>query len=107
MADPIVVEKIDIQIFDTPLSPQECLDFAGEEGAGGLVSFVGTVRNQTKGRAVIRLEFEAYVPMALSEMRKIAEAAAEKWPIRKKAAKRAQMTGISFPPPSSPECPRT
>ena len=37
--------------------------------------FVGTVRNQTGGKRVVRLEFEAYEPMALSEMRKIAESA--------------------------------
>lgn len=76
-------ENIDIQILDTPLSTQACIDFAGDEGTGGLVTFIGTVRNNTKGRAVVRLEFEAYVPMAISEMRKIAEAAAEQWPVRK------------------------
>lgn len=77
------VENLDIQILDTPLSTQNCIDFVGDDGTGGLVTFIGTVRNQTKGRAVVRLEFEAYVPMAVSEMRKIAVAAAEKWPIRK------------------------
>ena len=43
--------------------------------------FIGTVRNATKGKAVVRLEFEAYEPMALSEMQKIADAAMEKWPV--------------------------
>lgn len=33
--------------------------------------FIGTVRNATKGKAVLRLEFEAYEPMALTEMEKI------------------------------------
>ncbi|MCI4667269.1 MAG: molybdenum cofactor biosynthesis protein MoaE [Bacteroidia bacterium] len=50
---------------------------------GAIDIFVGTVRNQTKGKAVVRLDFEAYKPMALKEMTKIAEQAAEKWPVDK------------------------
>jgi len=77
--------KIDIQISDKPLSEKNCLDFVSHPGAGGIVNFIGTVRNQTQGKAVIKLEFEAYVPMAISEMRKIAERATEKWPVQKMA----------------------
>ena len=46
---------------------------AGDEpGAyGAVVTFVGTVRNLNQGRRVIRLEYEAYEPMALREMAKI------------------------------------
>lgn len=45
--------------------------------------FIGTVRDTTKGKTVLRLEFESYVPMALREMRKLAEQATEKWPLHK------------------------
>ncbi len=76
---------IDIQLLDTPLSPQTCIDFVSNDNAGGISIFIGTVRNQTKGKEVVRLDFEAYAPMALSEMRKIAEQAAEKWPVEKMA----------------------
>lgn len=48
-------------------------------GAGGIDIFVGTVRNQANGRKVAKLEFEAYVPMALKEMRAIAERASALW----------------------------
>jgi len=51
--------------------------------SGGIDVFIGTVRDATKGKTVIRLEFEAYEPMALKEMTKIAEEAFEKWPVRK------------------------
>jgi molybdopterin synthase catalytic subunit len=51
--------------------------------SGGIDVFIGTVRNQTKGKAVIRLEFEAYKPMALLEIEKILEQAGKKWPIQK------------------------
>ncbi len=73
----------DIQILDTPLDPQRCIDFVSNPTAGGITSFVGTVRNQTKGRSVDRLEFEAYVPMALSEMQKLAEEARQRWQTEK------------------------
>ncbi len=78
-------KKIDIQISDKPLSEQTCLEFVAHPGAGGIVNFIGTVRNQTKGKAVIKLEFEAYVPMAISEMRKIAERTFQQWPVQKMA----------------------
>jgi len=49
------------------------------EGAGAIDMFIGTVRNETKGRAVRRLEFEAYEPMALQEMEKIARKVQGRW----------------------------
>lgn len=73
-------ERIDIQLLEEPLRPQACIDFAESEAAGGLTVFIGAVRNRTQGRRVVRLEFEAYAPMAISEMRKIAEQVLERWP---------------------------
>jgi len=70
---------IDIKIKDSPIYPHDCIDFVADEGTGGSTVFIGTVRNQTKGKKVIQLEFESYVPMAISEMRKIAEQASERW----------------------------
>ena len=70
---------IDIQLKETTLSTQECVDFVASDSAGGTTVFIGTVRNKTKGKTVVRLEFEAYPPMAISEMKKIAEQAKEKW----------------------------
>ena len=73
------MSTIDIQILDTALIEKECHAFAAHPAAGGTVVFVGTVRNQTKGKAVVRLEFEAYEPMAIKEMKKIADAVINKW----------------------------
>lgn len=50
---------------------------------GGIDVFIGTVRDATKGKAVVRLEFEAYRQMALNEMQKIAAQAMGKWPVQK------------------------
>ena len=40
-----------------------CRAVAGP-GLGGMVTFTGLVRDHSQGRAVVRLEYEAYVPMA-------------------------------------------
>jgi molybdopterin synthase catalytic subunit len=51
--------------------------------SGGIDVFIGTVRNATKSKTVVQLEFEAYEKMALAEMGKIAEQACSKWPVKK------------------------
>lgn len=70
---------LDIQINNTPLDTAACEQAVSSDAAGGTVVFIGTVRNQTKGKQVVRLDFEAYEPMALKEMRKIAEEVTLKW----------------------------
>lgn len=69
----------DIQIKDSSLVEKECLGFVAHPAAGGTVAFVGTVRDQTQGKKVLRLEFESYEPMAVKEMQKIAESVMERW----------------------------
>lgn len=68
-----------IYITDKRLDAKACTDEVVYPGAGGIVVFVGTVRDQTKGKSVKHLEFESYEPMALKEMQKIADQAIEKW----------------------------
>jgi molybdopterin synthase catalytic subunit len=76
-------EMINILLQSEPLSEQTALDFVKTNDTGGIVTFVGTVRNQTKGNQVMKLDFEAYEPMAISEMRKIAEQAVVKFSLNK------------------------
>ena len=76
-------QHIEIILSDKTLNEQACSDFVKNDESGGIVTFVGTVRNQTKGKRVLRLDFEAYEPMAVSEMRKIAEQAVEKFSLKK------------------------
>jgi molybdopterin synthase catalytic subunit len=52
-----------------------------DSSAGATVTFVGTTRRDNAGRKVIRLEYEAYEPMALSEMRKLAHEAGRRFGI--------------------------
>ena len=74
---------INIQLKDSPLASEECQSLVVSGNAGAINVFIGTVRNQTKGKKVLRLEFEAYEKMAVTEMQKIAEKASQKWPVEK------------------------
>lgn len=49
---------------------------------GGVVTFVGAVRNHHAGRSVLRLEYSAYGPMADEEIGRILAEAADRWPAR-------------------------
>ncbi len=44
-----------------------------DSGSGGFVSFEGWVRNRHLGRQVLRLEYEAYETLAISEGQRILE----------------------------------
>lgn len=75
--------NLDIKISASPLSVQQCIDWIISPDCGGIDVFIGTVRNVTKGKNVLQLEFEAYEKMALSELQKIAQQAFDKWPVQK------------------------
>lgn len=49
-------------------------------GCGGIVTFIGTVRDQARGRSIEQLEYEAYPEMAEPEMQRIADEAAARFP---------------------------
>ncbi|HYX93138.1 MAG TPA: molybdopterin converting factor subunit 1 [Myxococcaceae bacterium] len=68
------------RVVDRPLSLDEVVKAVEAAGVGGIVTFTGCVRNETKGRRVLRLVYEAYAPMAERKMEEIARDAAEKWP---------------------------
>lgn len=65
------------------ITMQEALDFIQGPECGGEVIFTGKVRNDTRGRAVTKLFYECYEPMALSEMQKIADRVQAQWDIKK------------------------
>lgn len=61
----------------------EAYSYLQDPEAGGMDLFIGSVRNHALGKDVVKLEFEAYEPMASSEMKKLAQQAIEKWPLKK------------------------
>jgi len=66
---------VDIKITENILNLTDCFILASDPACGGIASFVGTVRNHTKGKSVTRLEYECYESMAVKEIQKIADKA--------------------------------
>ena len=74
-----------VNISDQPLDVQAVINLVHSDSAGAIDVFIGTVRNSTKGKDVVRLEFESYDAMAVKEMQKIIYQAKIKWPVEKMA----------------------
>jgi len=68
------------RVVEQPLSPDAIAADVDDPGAGGVVIFSGVVRNQTDGRAVKFLEYEAHAPMAEAKMREIGADIRARWP---------------------------
>ncbi len=77
------MNNIQILLSAETLNIQSCIDWIMSPESGGIDVFIGTVRNATKGKPVLKLDFEAYEPMAISEMEKIARRVFEKWPVQR------------------------
>jgi len=67
------------------IDPQGVLDRIkrGEDGAA--VVFEGVVRNQTRGRRTLYLDYEAYEEMALGQMERLGEQAVKQFQVREVA----------------------
>jgi molybdopterin synthase catalytic subunit len=71
-----------LAIGSDPLALQPLVDaISGRAGGDGAVTaFVGLVRNHNAGRRVLHLEYEAYEPLAMKALQRIAAEAAARWP---------------------------
>src|SRR5205809_1889611 len=59
-------------VTDQPLSLEAVAAEVADERAGAVATFTGTVRRQSRGREVTRLEYEAYAEMAEEVMSRLA-----------------------------------
>lgn len=84
------MKRTSIKITTENLVLQDCYRFVEDATCGGIVAFVGTVRNDTNGKEVQQLDFSTYKPMAIKEMQKIADLALEKFDIKKIAIHHAE-----------------
>jgi molybdopterin synthase catalytic subunit len=67
-------------LSDRPLDVGAVVSRVAGAGTGGIVTFLGTVRDRARGRSIRHLEYEAYPEMAAREMERIAGEAARRWP---------------------------
>lgn len=62
-----------------PLDPETLTATVRAAANGGVVTFLGTVRNNTDGRQVLYLEYEAYEDMAEKVLARIVREVTERW----------------------------
>ena len=72
-----------IALTDHPISIAEVIEAAQSDQAGAVDVFIGTVRNYSLQKKVVRLEYEAYDKMALKVMGELAEQVKARWPVKK------------------------
>lgn len=77
------MKKSWIKITEDPLAVEEADDLLRDPACGAVSLFVGTTRQFTSGRETLRLEYEAYEPMALKEMHRLADSCADRWDVRR------------------------
>ncbi len=63
-----------ILVSDRPLVVDDAIAAVRDSAFGGIVVFLGTVRDRSRGLEVTHLEYEAYAEMAEAKMRQIASA---------------------------------
>lgn len=69
-----------VSIVNAPISTKECEARVSSPQAGAIASFLGVTRDHHNNKAVLKLEYECYESMALSEMKKICQEIRSKWP---------------------------
>ena len=68
-----------IRISRDVLDPDDITATVHAPDKGGVVTFLGTVRNHTGGKRVLYLEYEAYEEMAEKMLARIAGEVTERW----------------------------
>ncbi len=69
-------------IVRTKIDTEQILANLKREDDGAAVVFEGVVRNQTRGRRTLYLDYESYEDMALQEMESLADQALKQFPVR-------------------------
>ena len=67
------------KVVDYPITPDMAVEAVAHPGAGGIVTFLGVVRDNSQGRRVLYLEYDAYPEMAERVMCQIGAEIKERW----------------------------
>jgi molybdopterin synthase catalytic subunit len=67
------------RLSEEPLALEDAVREVAADEAGAIATFVGTTRAHSRGREVVRLEYEAYEGMAEAEMERIAHELRERY----------------------------
>lgn len=69
-----------VGLTETPITAAALADKVRASGVGAIVTFEGTVRDNARGKKVVRLHYEAFGEMAQKQLLKITQDAQKKWP---------------------------
>lgn len=80
-----------------PLDAQVAIDAVLTDSDGAYVLFVGVTRDNARGRDVTGLEYDAYKPLAETQMAKIVVAVRDRWGLASAILHRTGYVGIGEP----------
>lgn len=70
-----------VEVTDQPLDLLKLTQAVTDPAAGAISTFIGTTRNNFENKAVLYLEYEAYVPMAVAKLKELCLAVQQKWQV--------------------------
>ena len=70
-----------IIVTKKPLDPTAFTQAVKSPSSGAVITFLGTTREETAGKKVLYLEYEAYDPMAEEKLQEICDEIRQKWNI--------------------------
>ncbi|OLP63201.1 Molybdopterin synthase catalytic subunit [Bacillus pumilus] len=68
------------KITKEPIDVNQLIEHVTRRHVGAITTFIGTVREWTKGKKTLRLTYEAYIPMAEKMLCQIGQEIKEQWP---------------------------
>lgn len=84
------------EIVDQPIDVEAMRAKVMDRNAGAVTLFIGTVREMTKGKKTLSLQYEAYAPMAIKMFKQIEHEILEQWPdVRLAISHRVGLLAIS------------
>lgn len=72
-----------VALTNRPIDVAELISQLTAPESGGIDLFIGTTRNHANGRDVLRLEYEAFEPMAVEQMEHLERRARGRWPLHR------------------------
>jgi len=76
-----LVGKEYVAIQESKIDLEKLVEFVSDPAAGAIATFSGTTRDHYNGKKVLKLEYEAYIPMAEKEMKTICQEIRQKWDV--------------------------
>lgn len=71
---------MNFELSNKPIDIQSVIDKVVSRNAGAVTTFIGTVREMTKGKKTLFLIYDAYEAMAVKKLEQIGAEISERWP---------------------------